>query len=204
MKRQLGGRAARKSARPPVQETSGVLVDNQLNILEFLGDTGAYLQFPPGKASFNLRAMARPGMQHALFGAVRQARESEDRPRREGILLRRDGRVRKVDIAVERIEDPRVDGPAFRVLFEDRTLEPSVSPQEPNGRQEQGKAPRRPPATKHVSLLQQKLMATKENLKAIVEEHEITLRKLIDSNLALEVTTTELEAANAELEAFND
>ena len=204
MKRQLGGRAARKSARPLVQETSGVLVDNQLNILEFLGDTGAYLQFPPGKASFNLRAMARPGMQHALFGAVRQARESEDRPRREGILLRRDGRVRKVDIAVERIEDPRVDGPAFRVLFEDRTLEPSVSPQEPNGRQEQGKAPRRPPATKHVSLLQQKLMATKENLKAIVEEHEITLRKLIDSNLALEVTTTELEAANAELEAFND
>ena len=61
MKQQLGGRAARKSARPPVQETSGVLVDNQLNILEFLGDTGAYLQFPHGKASFNLRAMARAG-----------------------------------------------------------------------------------------------------------------------------------------------
>ena len=53
-------------------------------------------------------------------------------------------------------------------------------------------------------MLQQQLIGTKENLKAIVQDHERTLRKLIDSNYALETTATELEAAYTELEAYSD
>ena len=55
----------------------GVLVDDNLDIIHFRGDTSAYLQHPHGDASLNLIRMLQPGtlveVRHALQEATRMA-----------------------------------------------------------------------------------------------------------------------------------
>jgi len=51
-----------------------VLCDEELNILEFRGDTSAYLVNPSGPPSSSLKRLARPEVLLAIDEAVRQAR----------------------------------------------------------------------------------------------------------------------------------
>ncbi len=53
----------------------GVLVNAELQVLEFRGSTGAYLELPPGKASYDLLRMAREGLAPPLRAALNKAKE---------------------------------------------------------------------------------------------------------------------------------
>ncbi len=198
----------RSLASPDAKETAAVIVDNALNILEFVGHTGPYLQLPPGKVSFNLRAMARPGLRHSIFSAISEAREGSGAVQRRGVDFRVADGSRKVNVEVKRIEDQPFHGPIFQISFEDITSLPQEPGDETSGRPAAkaaiAKTAQRPRRSENLGVLQQQLIGTKENLRAIIQDHELTLRKLIDSNYALETTATELEAANAELETYSD
>ena len=52
----------------------GVLVNEELEILQFRGETGAYLEPAPGEASFNLMKMVRKGLLMELHSAIKEAR----------------------------------------------------------------------------------------------------------------------------------
>ncbi|MCX6924921.1 MAG: chemotaxis protein CheR, partial [Verrucomicrobia bacterium] len=57
----------------------GVLVNAEFQVLEFRGSTGAYLELPPGKVSYDLLRMARDGLAPPLRAALNKAKQ-EDRP----------------------------------------------------------------------------------------------------------------------------
>ncbi len=66
----------------------GVVVDNDLQIVQFRGQTGAYLEPAPGEASLNLLKMSREGLLYGLrtaLHAVRKSklRRSKNRPPRQ-------------------------------------------------------------------------------------------------------------------------
>src|SRR5581483_10425316 len=65
----------------------GVLVDAELNVLQFHGATEAYLTSPAGKASFKLLKMAREGLMLPLRAAINQARKLNEPVRREKVRL---------------------------------------------------------------------------------------------------------------------
>ena len=48
----------------------GVLINDQLQILQFRGPSGAFLQPPTGKASFDILKMAREGLMMPLGAAI--------------------------------------------------------------------------------------------------------------------------------------
>ena len=60
----------------------GVVVNNEMEILQFRGQTGAYLEPAPGVASLNLLKMAREGLLSGLRAAVDEARRSNAPARR--------------------------------------------------------------------------------------------------------------------------
>ena len=60
----------------------GVLVNADLEILQFRGDTGPYLAPAPGKASLNLLKMLREGLLVGLRGALHKAKGRMPGPRR--------------------------------------------------------------------------------------------------------------------------
>ncbi len=58
---------------------ASVLVDAANAVLFFLGPTDRYLRLPPGHATQDLLAMARPGLRARLHSALQAARESKEK-----------------------------------------------------------------------------------------------------------------------------
>ena len=52
-----------------------MLINAELQILQFRGPTGAYLEPPTGKASFDVLKMAREGLMLPLRAAINKAKK---------------------------------------------------------------------------------------------------------------------------------
>ena len=63
----------------------GVAIDEDFNIVQFRGQTGAYLEPAAGKPSFNLFKMVKPELLVELRTAVYQARQQQEIVRQVGI-----------------------------------------------------------------------------------------------------------------------
>ncbi len=69
----------------------GVLVNDNLDILQFRGRTGEYLELPSGEPTTNLLKMAREGLFLELRSAIEEVRKQHRSVRRQGVRLRVDG-----------------------------------------------------------------------------------------------------------------
>src|SRR5437763_920001 len=54
---------------------AGVVINSEMEILQFRGSTGAYLEPPVGKATLNLLKMAREGLMLPLRAAIQKAKK---------------------------------------------------------------------------------------------------------------------------------
>jgi len=194
----------------------GVVINEAMEVIQFRGRTGRYLEAGPGAASFNVLKMAREGLLVDLRAAIQQARKSKSRVRREGVRIKRDGGFEEIRLDVVPYSDAGSDVHHYLILFE-----PVAAPAGAVGKTEA--RPRRPAAParredRQVGRLEQELAATKEYLQAIIEEQESTneeLRsaneeimssneELQSTNEELETTQEELQSANEELKTVND
>ena len=66
----------------------GVVVDSDLQIVQFRGQTGAFLEPAPGEASLNLLKMAREGLLYGLRTTLQAARKSRAAVRKTGLQVR--------------------------------------------------------------------------------------------------------------------
>jgi two-component system CheB/CheR fusion protein len=65
----------------------GVLVNDRLEIVQFRGQTGYYLEPSPGDVSLHVLKMIRPGLLHELQEALAEARQSQLPVRKEGLHI---------------------------------------------------------------------------------------------------------------------
>ena len=63
----------------------GVVVDSDLQIVQFRGQTGAFLEPAPGEASLSLLKMAREGLLYGLRTSLQAARKSRAAVRKTGL-----------------------------------------------------------------------------------------------------------------------
>src|SRR6185437_378597 len=66
---------------------ASVVIDAQMEILQFRGETDPYLGPTPGRASLNLFKMARAGLDLHLRAAISKARKSGQPVKKEGIQV---------------------------------------------------------------------------------------------------------------------
>jgi two-component system CheB/CheR fusion protein len=85
----------------------GVIVDATLQIVQFHGSTGPFLEPAPGDASLHLLKMAREGLVYGLRTALRAARKSDAPVRREGMHVKFNGDGIDVDLEVVPLGPPR-------------------------------------------------------------------------------------------------
>ncbi|HBE80841.1 MAG TPA: hypothetical protein DDW65_24100 [Firmicutes bacterium] len=81
---------------------ASILVNDKLEILQFRGQTDAYLSHAPGVASFNLFKMTRPDLAIELHKTIHQADKEEHPVRKKALFI--EGEY--VDIAVFPLKDP--------------------------------------------------------------------------------------------------
>jgi two-component system CheB/CheR fusion protein len=184
---------------------AAVVVNDDLEILQFRGQTSPYLEPAPGRASLNLLRMARGGLGLELRSAIQKARKTESVVRKDGLRLDADGRSRHFSLAVVPIRGLAAEERAFLVLFKDTAPPARPQPERVKGR----------PGTKsgdgEVARLRRELAATSEYLQTVIEEQEAaneelrsTSEEALSANEELQSTNEELETAKEELEALNE
>jgi two-component system, chemotaxis family, CheB/CheR fusion protein len=172
----------------------GVLIDAGLQILQFRGATGAYLEPPAGKASFNLLKMARGGLMLPLRAAIQRAQAGNRIVRQEGISLKQDGQTRRVNVEVVPLKNLKER--CFLVLFEDA----------PTGARRPDPAPAagRKEESGRVARLERELAETRDYLQSVQEHQEAANEELQASNEEGESANEELQSLNEELETSKE
>ncbi|MFA5138537.1 MAG: chemotaxis protein CheB [Elusimicrobiota bacterium] len=172
---------------------AAVLVDERLDILQVRGRTSPFLEPSPGKASLNLRSMAREGLFPEIRSATRKAFRQGAPVRRGGVELHGDGRRRRVDIEVAPVRIPGLRERCALVLFRE------AAPAAPEGNQAG-----RDPESRRISQLREELKESRDHLQSIIEQHETTNEELQSANEEVVSSNEELQSANEELETAKE
>ncbi|KAB8316846.1 hypothetical protein SD81_027295 [Tolypothrix campylonemoides VB511288] len=188
---------------------AGVVVDTNLEILQFRGQTSPYLEPTPGKASLSLLRMAKEELRRELQTAVYQAKQQHLPIKREGLQVREGGsadRIRQITINVIPFQTTAQE--CFLILFEDAPFMPAL-PAAINDGSSPSKRKTRDAAD--IARLKQELATTREHLQSIIEEQQATNQDLraaneeiLSSNEELQSTNEELETAKEEIQAANE
>ena len=174
----------------------GVLINEDMEVLQFRGRTSRYLEPPPGAASFNLLKMAREGLLADLRSAVHAARKKDAPDRREGIRIKSDGRSITVNIeAIPFIGDSKER--FILVVFEE-------DPAKETGARSKKKGKPAKAETVPARRLARELEATREYLQSIIEEQESMNEELRSANEEIQSSNEELQSTNEELETAKE
>jgi two-component system CheB/CheR fusion protein len=180
-----------------------------MEVLQFRGRTGPYLEHAHGEATLNLLKMAREGLVVSLRAALARAMKQNARVREEGLHLKQNGNMLEVNVDVVPFQVPPSREQFFLILFE--TPAPPVT--EAAGRKIQARKERAFKSAESAELirLREELASTRESLQAIIEEQEATNEELrsaneeiMSSNEELQSTNEELETAKEELQSTNE
>jgi two-component system CheB/CheR fusion protein len=178
---------------------AGVIVDKDLQILHFRGDTSPYIAPASGTASLHLLKMARNDLLADLRAAFLKAKKENAPVRREGIRVIDGGQAREVSLDVVPLSALDVAERHFLILFEEVPRRAAKAIRE-------RKADIAPAAK-----LQQELLAARQHLQAVIEEQETTNEELkasneeaLSNNEELQSTNEELETAKEELQSTNE
>ncbi len=184
----------------------GVLVNAELQILQFRGPTAAWLEPPTGNASFDVLKMAREGLMLPLRAAINKAKKENKTVRRENIQMRQNGKSRTANVEVIPLKNLRE--PCFLILFEE--AQASNRSKQRDRREEQPSSPSLPalPSVKSSSRrnaeLERELAETRDYLQSIQEQHEASHEELQASNEEVQSANEELQSINEELETAKE
>ncbi len=185
---------------------AGVVINDAMEVIQFRGRTGRFLEAGQGAASFDILKMAREGLLADLRAAIQQARKSKTRVRRERVRVQRDGGFDEIRLEVVPLPDAGNDVHHYLVLFG-----PAAAPAAAPAKVKSRARPAARGEERRIAKLEQELAATKEYLQAIIEEQESTNEELrsaneeiLSSNEELQSTNEELETAKEELQSANE
>ncbi len=182
---------------------ASVLVNNDLDILLFRGDTGPYVSPAIGQATLNLMRLVRQELHIDVWQALEQARKTGIAARKPAIVLETtvgdQVLSRKVAVEVAPLVLPEGQGTCWLVLFHDIPSATTITP---------GDAATADSAhldhDGHTRTIEQELVATKEFLQTAVEELESSNEELKSTNEELQSSNEELQSTNEELETSKE
>jgi two-component system, chemotaxis family, CheB/CheR fusion protein len=183
---------------------AGVLVNANLEVLQFRGHTRHYLEPPSGDVTLDLLPMVRDTLFLQLRNALDEARDRQVAVRREGIRLRDEERIREVNVEVVPVNPQGFDQGGFLILFEDVPQQGAGSPRAPAD-------PSVPAGDDEVAQLRQELGDHREYLQAITsrysaatEELQAANEEILSANEELQSTNEELQTSKEEIQSNNE
>lgn len=177
----------------------GVIINSKLDIIQFRGRTGVYLEPAPGMPSVNLLKMARDGLFSGLRTAVNQAKKENVLVKKEGLHLFKNGYSFSVNIDVVPINGPFQRGEYFLVLFQDVASHPM-----PRSASDSGVKAQETGDEDEARRLRQEVAATKEYLQSIIDQHEVVNEDLRYANEEVQSSNEELQSMNEEMETAKE
>src|SRR5262245_61624338 len=201
------GRAIQQEAERLVQDRyapPGVVIDSDLQIVQFRGQTGRFLEPAAGDPSLNVLKMAREGVLYGLRSVLNDVRKGDAPVRKDGLRVRSNGDW--IDVAVEAITLTSAPKRHYLILFHEQG---GRQPPKPSERPE--RRGKRPPKRESLLQLEQELQSSRDYLQSIIQELEAANEELqsaneeiLSANEELQSTNEELDTAKEELQSTNE
>jgi len=193
--------AQREADRAMVNQFAppGVLVNSDLQVLQFRGPTSAYLEPATGRASFHVLKMAREGLMLPLRAALDKAKRESKPVRREGVQVQQNGKTRTVHLQVIPLKN--LKDRSFLILFESADASDGKRPASIARRP---KPPAKKEESRRVNILERELSETRDYLQSIQEQNEAAHEELQASSEEVQSANEELQSINEELETSKE
>ena len=175
----------------------GVIINEEMNILHFRGQTNRYIQPAQGAASLNLLRMAAEPLRLNIRTAINRARRLGKPVVKDGHVLEIEGKPVEVTIKIIPFRGPIARQQFYIVLFEERSLggmEPAA------GKSKKGANT----SERRIKMLEQELTETKEYLQRNIEEQDAYTEELKSANEEIQSSNEELQSTNEELETAKE
>jgi two-component system CheB/CheR fusion protein len=169
---------------------ASVVIDQDLEIIQFRGITTPFLQHSAGKASLNLSKMAHPSLAFELRNIVQKARKTAERQRKDGLEISYPEKPIYVNIEAVPITNP-ANQQLFLVVFEQ--VSENIAYVSNTG--DTGQRNRQ---------LEAELTALRQDMHSIVEEQEASNEELQSANEEIVSSNEELQSINEELETSKE
>ena len=173
---------------------ASVVINQQMEILQFRGSTSLYLQHPAGRASLNILKMARPEIAFELRNAISKATKTKKPVLKKGIELNGG----KTVITLEAVPlGKEWDEPVLLILFTQQEQEDPV--------QASKKLKNTPGANERkIARLEEEMVAYRDELRTISHNHEAAIEELQSANEEVVSSNEELRSINEELETSKE
>ena len=187
---------------------ASIVLNSDLEIVQFRGKTGAYLEPAEGHPTFSLAKMAREGLLVDLRAALNKAKKEEKTVRKEGVRIGPEGQTREVDLEVMPIVGSNPKERYYVVAFQERRSTAAGG----HGERRAGKSNRKGASQpREAERLMREVRQLRAELQTLIEDHEETLgefktanEEVLSSNEELQSTNEELETAKEELQSSNE
>ncbi|MEH2258397.1 chemotaxis protein CheB [Nostoc sp.] len=190
----------------------GVVIDTNMDVLQFRGEIDLYLKLAPGKPSLNLFQMVRSGLLVELRTTIYQAQRQKILVRREGLRIQ-EGKLSKiVNLEVIPFKSGTGEELYFLVLFEQAP--PLVSNLSSFNLESQEQPDLESEIVRlrlELATAKQEQAATQEYLQTVIQQQEhinqdlkVANEEILSSNEELQSTNEELETAKEEIQATNE
>lgn len=174
----------------------GVVVNSDLIIQRFYGDTSRFLRPPAGKASLNLMKMLREDLMPELTTLIYKARKEKVIAEKRGVKIFNNHLSESVDIEVVPVQTTHSQ-PYFLILFKDDARKEVKT----DGKATTGEKPKE---NEKIALLENELHSFKEHVKIMSEDFEATREELQSANEEVLSSNEELQSINEELETSKE
>lgn len=191
----------------------GVIINQEMQILNFRGQTGPYIEPAAGSASLNLLKMARQDLLTDLRSVVHEAIKEHHPVRKENVRIRQpDGSYRLVNLQVLPVAGANAAEPYYLVLFEaaNGTVLPgkiSAKTTAKTGKAGAESATRAGAADARdlrIHELESELLSNREYMQSIIEGQEASNEELQSANEEIQSANEELQSTNEELETAKE
>ena len=168
---------------------TAVVLNRDLKILQFRGDTSPYLEHASGEASLDLVKLARGGLGLEIRRLVDKAESALGPVKSEPITLAHENEVRTFRIVVMRVYG--IDEPQFLAVFE------AAAAQEQRSSERHSAA--KGSTGERTEDLERELAGTRQYLQSVIEEQEAATEELQSAHEEVQSSNEELQSTNEEL-----
>ncbi len=179
----------------------GVIVDENMKIVQFRGIMGPLLDPASGEATLDLIRMLHKDLRVPLRVLIQKARKENQAVVKKNVQVKIDRTVIYFSLEVIPVANPRDREKFFLVLLEEEHSLPKAS------QSLRGKRAAKPgDRDREIRIveLQQELQESREYLQSMIEQHEVGNEKLDAANEELQSANEELQSANEELETAKE
>ncbi len=175
---------------------AGVVVNEQLDIVQFRGSTGDFLEPSPGIASLNVLKMAREGLSFELRNALQKSKKTNEPFIKKGIPINKGKRL----VTIEVIPLKNTIELHYLILFRDSIQVLEKGYQVSGQARKSGTGNLKDPKDIRNEQLEKELSQVREDMQSISGDQESANEELQSANEELLSGSEELQSLNEELE----